>query len=157
MTINIPGELKLILDTIDQMKELEIALSRFYGTCAEAWAANAPFWQHLSREEAGHADTLGHISEIISARPDRFTKGRAFHALAARTVIQGVEGNTQKVRDGLIDERKALVLARDIENSIMESRYIEIVNTDDTDFKALVRKILEETSHHRAMINEKLR
>jgi hypothetical protein len=51
---------------------------------------------------------------------------------------------------------QVLHICRDIENSILDSRYVEVVKSDDVEFNTLVSQIVSETAEHRNLIFKKI-
>ncbi len=47
-------------------------------------------------------------------------------------------------------------MARDIEQSVLESNYAEIVKTADAEYNTLMKDILSQTYEHKKMIQEKI-
>jgi hypothetical protein len=50
-----------------------------------------------------------------------------------------------------------LFISRDIEQSILESRYGEIVKSSDVEFQSLMKEIESETLAHREFLNDKIK
>jgi hypothetical protein len=48
-------------------------------------------------------------------------------------------------------------VARDIEESILESKYMEIIRTNEPEFQTLMKQILLDTVTHKEWLNEKMR
>jgi rubrerythrin len=51
---------------------------------------------------------------------------------------------------------KALHIARDIEQALIEYRFTEVVQTDDKRFRALADEIVRETAIHRRLVEKKI-
>ncbi|MBS1238359.1 MAG: hypothetical protein H6R39_19 [Deltaproteobacteria bacterium] len=62
----------------------------------------------------------------------------------------------ERLKKGEISEDSAISIARDIEQSFIESRYGEIVKTADVEYNTLVQKILNETARHKIKIDQKI-
>jgi hypothetical protein len=77
--------------------------------------------------------------------------------MAAQTVIKGVRSNIEKVRAGTLQRKNALFMARDIEQSIMENRYGEIVKTDDVEYLGLMKEIVTDTAAHKGRIDSEIK
>ena len=94
---------------------------------------------------------------IVSDKPEHFEKGRPFNIFAVQTMITGIRNNIEKLKKGEIREDKAIMIARDIEQSFIEFRYSEIVKTADIEYNTLVQKIVKETAQHKTKIDQKMR
>ena len=157
MDIHSTGDIKGILDTIKYMGEMEEAVSTLYSAYAERWPGSSGFWNELAQEETGHKEYLEKMARIISERPNHFEKGRPFNVFAIKTSISGILANLQKVKNGEHTEKNAMAIARDLEQSFIESRYNEIVKTDDVEYNTLVRTITGETEKHRIKVEKKMK
>jgi hypothetical protein len=82
--------------------------------------------------------------------PRLFETGRPFSLSAIRTVIDGIKGNRLKVERGEVSRKQVLFLSLDIEKSILESKYQDILKTTDHEYLQMIREItLQTNSHHR--------
>ncbi len=145
-----------VLPVIRELAALETVLASLYQACAERFAEDAGFWTSVRHEEEGHAATLESLATLIAAHPERFRTGRVFRPAAIRTVIAGVERTIQELRGGRIGRRRALTAARDLENSLLEARYGDVVTTDDPEYRKAVSQIEGETQQHRRRFQELL-
>jgi hypothetical protein len=144
-----PSDLSLIQETLEAMREAELAVAELYEACAETWPQDPPCWKELSAEERRHAENLSKMSALLAARPDVFSPGRPFRAAAVRTFIKGVRWNRDRVKSGELDLARFYSVARDLENSLIESRIAEIVITDDPEYTALAQRVVADTRRHR--------
>ncbi len=149
--------LQNVLETLHTMREVELAIGRFYRGCAGCWKEDEAFWLNLEGAEIRHADWIEQMAQMIRQEPGRFQTHRPFSITAIRTMISGVEQNIAHLEKGQLDRCKAFILARDIEASIIEKAYHEIVKTDLPLYLTLVRRVVSETVSHKAAIEEKLR
>ncbi len=145
-----------VLPLIREMVALETALASLYQACAARFPEDGEFWTSVRHEEEGHAMILESLATLIAAHPARFRTGRPFRPAAIRTVIAGVERVTSQVRSGAVGRRKALVVARDFETSLLESRYGDVVSTDDVEYRKAVSQIDGDTQRHRDRFQELL-
>ena len=146
-------------ETLRELERLELALARFYNLCAERTANGPEFWAALARQEDGHAAAVRRMAGILAERPDRFEPNRAFQVPAIQTFIAYVESLVERLRTGDIaqtDQHRLLTLARDLEQSVLEGKWNEIVKTTDTECRALLRGIVTETTEHQARIAARL-
>jgi hypothetical protein len=144
-----------ILETLKVLSRVERAMAGFYALCAEAGGPSHEFWLGLEREEHRHVGAIRRMAELVAERPDQFEPNRAFHAPAVQTFLTYVESLVQRLRTNEIsrtDQHHLLCIARDLEQSVLEGRWNEIVNTADPEFRALIRTITSETIAHKATI-----
>ena len=79
--------------------------------------------------------------------------------MAIKTFISYVQTTTQRVQTGQFpkpDVPRILAIARDMEQSILESKYVEIVKTSDVEYQTIVRKILSDTAAHKKGIEARI-
>jgi cytochrome P450 len=110
-------------------------------------------------EEMRHAQHLQRMAEIVAGRPARFEPNRAFSAAAIQRFMAYLESLTERARTNGIprtDQHRLLCLARDLEQSILESKCHELVKTQDAEYLALIRGIIAETAAHKARIVARL-
>jgi len=157
MDIHASGDLRNILDTLVHMKETERIVAEFYRLCSDTWPADLQFWTELCKEELEHENNIAMMYQIISDKPEHFEKGRPFNIFAVQTMITGVRNNIEKLKKGEIREDKAIMIARDIEQSFIEFRYSEIVKTADIEYNTLVQKIVKGTTQHKTKLDQKMR
>lgn len=155
MTIH--TDLDKIIQTLESMRQYELILSDFYKQCAETWSDHESLWLTLANAEIKHAENIQKMQEIIKKKSGSFTSGRPFNPVGINTAIAGIKEYTQKVGTKTLSYERALIIARDIENSVLESRYGEIVNTNDLEYKTLMKTILSQTAEHKKIIEEKIK
>ena len=151
------GQLKSILDILEVMKELELAAAEFYRTCGEIWIIERDFWINMEQSELKHAQNIDLMIKVFSEKPEKFELGRPFKSPAIQTFISGVRSDIQRLRSRGLSKGKTLFVARDIERSILESRYMEIIRTNEPEFRTLMEQILLDTVTHQEWLNEKMR
>lgn len=151
------GDLKGILDVLSSMEEAEKTIAEFYRVCGELWIERQDFWSAIEEDERKHVRHLGTMKEIISRKPQRFEKGRPFNIMAVQTLIKGIQNNIAKTKAGELKMSGALFIARDNEQSFLESRYNEVVKTEDIEYLTLVNTIVRETVNHKASIDREIR
>lgn len=153
----ITGDLKNILDVLKTMAEAELTVAEFYRECAQIWKEEEEFWKHLETSEVYHAKDMNKMAEIISKKMESFEKYRPFNIVAIRTFILGVNTNIQRLKKGEIPKNNSLFIARDIEQSLLERKYDEIVKTSDVEYQTLAKKIVSQTLEHEELINNKIK
>jgi len=144
------------LETLELMARAEEAVKRLYETCAGLWKHDEDFWQGLAEEERCHAEIIRTMAAMLSGNPDSFETGRPFSAVALKTFISGIEQQIEQVKGFAMPELKAMHVAWDIEQAFIETRYAEVVKTDDKRFQDLTAEIIQETAVHRRMVGKKI-
>ncbi|MCG6535492.1 MAG: hypothetical protein L7F78_12565 [Syntrophales bacterium LBB04] len=150
------ADIEKITKVLASMTQFELALSDFYKQCADVWPDDQTFWQNLARAEVRHAENIQKMREIITDKQERFEAGRLFNVIALDTAMAGLKDNNSRLTAKIFTREKMLIMARDIENSILESHYAEIVKTVDIEYQTLMKGIISQTYEHRKIIQEKI-
>ena len=150
------GDLKGILDVLSFMEEMEETVAEFYRVCGELWTERREFWSAIEEDERKHVRHLGTMKEIVSRKPQRFEKGRPFNIMAVQTVIRGLQNSMAKAKAGELTMSGALFIARDNEQAFLESRYSEVVKTEDIEYLTLVNTIVRDTLNHKATVDREI-
>jgi len=149
-------ELPRVLDTLAALSDHETALAGLYAACAHHWSGDAALWQRLADSERDHAKRLTEMARIVAERPAGFRIGRPFSAAAGRLQAGYVENRTREVRGGGVARRTALLMAREIERSIIETRLNELLETDERDYLTIADRVVAETGDHRRLLEQEL-
>lgn len=150
-----PQTLKNVLQVMSDMADLELALAALYQACSDAFPEDGDFWLAIKRQEEEHADSVRQMAALVSETPQDFEIGRAFNSIAIRTIKARIADCTAQIRNRQIPRDKALVIARDIENSVLEANYGEFVKTGNLRFKAFVDILANDTSAHKNLLVQK--
>ncbi|MDD5628326.1 MAG: hypothetical protein PHU21_04635 [Elusimicrobia bacterium] len=152
-----PRQQAQIAETMAAMKDAELAVSEFYTVCANISPQDAELWQDLSKQEANHAQIVAQMEKLFATRPEDFRPGRPFNAVAIRTFIKGIKWNQERALKGALPRRQLIGVARDIESSIIESSFRNIVETQNQEFQELMKQLLDETADHHGKIDKLLK
>jgi rubrerythrin len=144
------------LEAMDLMARAESTVEHLYETCAGLWKADGDFWQGLAEEEKHHSEHIRSMMSILSSNPGHFQSGRPFSSIALKTFISGIERDIESVKQFTVPELKALHIARDIEQALIEARFTELVQTEDKSFRALADEIVRDTAIHRRLVENKI-
>ncbi len=152
----ISKDLALVLDVLKALEEAELAVGELYRTCAHVWEEDKVFWLKIEAEEMKHARGINKLADILHNKTEQFEVGRSFNPVAINTFIKGIQANIKRLQSGGIPKNNMLFIARDIEQSIIEFRYAEVVKTNDVQYNTLVEKIVSDTVSHKTRIDEKI-
>ena len=147
-------QVKTTLETLTHMGNLELTLAELYQTYSQLWPEHKEFWMDMEKAEIKHSDNIDRMSKIISERPQNFELGRPFSSNSIISFISGIKSIIQRLKKKEIDKIKALFLARDLEQTYLESKYVEIIKTEDEESKPLMREIYADTVFHREYLNK---
>ncbi len=149
-------ELSRVLDTLVALGDHETALAGLYAACGRIWSDDALLWDGLAASERGHADCLVVMARLVAERPAAFELGRPFSAAASRLQASYVENRTREVERGGMARRTGLLMAREIERSIIETRLNELLKTGERDYQAIVDRVVAETDAHYRLLEREL-
>ena len=143
-----------IIGVLEAMIQYELSLSEIYETCAGVSKEDESFWRNLSQAEILHANNIKKMIAILTEKYEHFETGRPFNLAALNTAMRGVKDMTGRVSRGEVSREKMLILARDFEQSVLESHYAEIVKTIDVEYQKLMKNILSQTQEHKKAIQK---
>jgi hypothetical protein len=147
---NLAGILKNLAD-------FELAAAELYRTCSQVWDLDKEFWVAMQQAEMKHSKNIHRMADIVCSKPGDFTPGRVFTPAAVQTSIAGIKGNIQRLAKREIARRNMFFIARDLEQSMLEKNYAEIVKTNDAEYQLLVSEVLSDTVSHREQLNKRIR
>jgi hypothetical protein len=145
------------LETLEALGDHELALAELYGTFARVWTDDGAMWKNLASSERSHAGALRRLARIVAARPGAFRPARALTAAATKLQADYVMSRAAEVASGVVARRTAMLMARDIESSILETRFDELFDTDDGDYLTIAAGVVAETGAHYRLLEQRLR
>ena len=151
-----PQNLQQLLKVMEDMVELEITLADLYHACSQAFTDNTQFWYAMKRQEERHADSIRKMSALVAAKPQEFTPGRNFNASAIKTIKKAVLVQIAALKRGEIEQARMMSIARDIEASVFQANYRELVSTANVQFMAAISRVEEETLAHKNLMVSKI-
>ncbi len=153
----LPKDLEMVLTLFNKLKEYESSIAELYRVCGVIWPGDHEFWIIMEQEETAHARHIEGMMQAVSAKPDAFEPGRLFKMSAIQTSISGIRSTIERLKRREMFKRNFLFIARDMEQSIFESKYFDIVKTEDPSFISTREQILSETKNHRERLDRKIR
>jgi hypothetical protein len=147
---------KVLKNVLKQVKELERALAELYRTCGEAWPADREFWLGMEMRKEKHALNIERMLGFIEERPEGFELGRPIQPAVIQTIIAGIRQSIDKVKRGEIGEEQMLYIGRDIEQSMVERRYNEMVKGRQMRYQLLLKEILVDNLAHQEYLDQKI-
>ena len=140
-----------ILGTLIKNEEL---LSKLYNKYSQVFIDDTKFWNEISNDETEHASWIYDLSVKVSngdlyISNDRFTN-ETFISFGEYVNEQIENANT----DGMtsID---ALSIAKNVENSMLETALFKIYDTDDPQLKLVLDKLKKSTELHCAEVKKR--
>ncbi|MFC1671495.1 hypothetical protein ACFL01_00015 [Planctomycetota bacterium] len=143
------------LETLELMRRSEECVAAFYAACAKRWKHDADFWNTLVEAEHMHASKLEAIAELVKANPMQYVAQRPFNPVATGLFIEWTEKSQKQIESGDCFKRDALILAMDMEGSLLENRFTDFLKTQDREYLLMVQTLQQETEAHIQMLKEK--
>lgn len=150
------ADAKNVSRTLNAMAELELVISELYKCAGERWEENMEFWSSLAEAEVSHAGDLRKMAAILNGKPQDFEMGRLIAVSTVHSVLTGVKNLIQRLKNGEFNQKALLFLARDLEQSILESKYTELLNTEDIEYQKRISEIVSQTEMHRQLLIRKI-
>lgn len=146
-----------VLEAAEIMVEAEKAVAKFYTACSEVFSSSERFWGGLAEEEIIHAEAIAKLAQLIRKKPYRFEPGDLLPLADLRGFVAKIYEKVGDVREGFLKEPGALLLAYQIENTVIESKYPEVVLTDDPNYAQILSNLVLRTRRHREMVRDRLK
>ena len=152
----LPANAKNVATALERMAELERAIAEIYGSAGDFWKEDGVFWTGMAAAEVAHAENMKKMGGLLVEKPEEFEAGRPFNPVAIQTAMGGIAANLQKLRNGGFTKKQMLIIARDIEQSLLESKYGEIVKTRERDYQRLIGEVTSQTDSHKRVLLAKI-
>lgn len=151
-----PTGLQNLTEVMTMMADTERLIAELYRNCAKQWEEDREFWLETVAEEEKHAQNIELMQRIVTEKPERFEIGRPFNKMAINTIRAGLKTQLERIKSGQFTREQILNVARDIEGSLIEKSYGDIVRTNDVEYRTLVKEIVTDTMNHKKYIEERI-
>lgn len=145
-----------ILKILSLMSDLEFRVSELYAECAGQYAENGQFWSELSRAEIGHGEAIRKMAGLYAEKPDDYRVARPFTAVSINAAIKWAKERLEQLRSDPLPEEKMLFIARDLEASLLESKFTEYLATGNIEFNNFAGSLAKDTQDHQRALTEKI-
>lgn len=146
-----------VIDNLRLLSKGERDIAEFYQLCGDVFADERDFWHELATSERAHAGMALKMAELIEKEPGRYRPGRSFSVALARLFRDHVNGIVERMRQGKIRKDELLALAADIENSVVELSYRDLVETNVPEYRQMAGMLDEETEGHRQALEKMMK
>lgn len=151
-----PEDLKGLFSVLEMMVQVELQVADLYGACAEVWKEDQDFWLALEKQEHQHAINIRKMAEIIRKKGQLFERYRPFNIIGLQTIISGINDNIRSLKSGDLSKKESFFVALNLEKSLIEAKYDEIVRTNDLEYGNLVGEIVSQNLQHRKLMEAKI-
>jgi len=138
-------------DLLEALIAHEAAVKRLYETFADLFPSRAGFWRNLAREEQGHAARLRELGPDPTIA-DWLARESGLRPQGVRSSVVYVESQIEKARAGGLGLVQALVVARDLENALIEEQFTRMSRSSHVAASAVLGELAAETETHRALL-----
>jgi hypothetical protein len=147
---------KEVIDEIEAMARHEEIIASLYNAFAENIEGHGEFWNAISLEELGHASLIRDFRQKVEEGVATINQGR-FRVPAIEHSINFIQGEVDKAQHGWTMNFHALVTAADIENALIENKFLEVFETDDEELRTLLDYLQTSTREHKDRIDKLLK
>jgi len=139
------------VDEVEALARHEEAIAGLYSQFAEAFPDYLDFWNRMAKDEIDHAAWVREYRKLVEQGKSEVNRGR-FRVKAIETSIRYINGYGQQARRNELSILNAVSLAVDIENALIDRKFLEIYETDDEDLKSVLNALIEATKSHRERV-----
>ena len=150
------AETEQILQTLEDLCNLEAAMADYYLACSEKWKSISSLWMELAIEEERHEKIIGNLTGVVKAHPDQFKPGLKVEPTAIFSFVDNINEKTSDVMKGLVALSEALSFALGIEESVIEGRFFEIIVSQNQTYLKFMEAMSRDLAQHRQMIIEEM-
>jgi len=144
-----------VLEIFDIMYSIETELAALYTVYAERFPEESAFWSKISRDENNHGENVKKMKKLIPSDDFVYKVEKTFTPKAGILMLQNIKLNIKNAHEQPVSIKQAFVTARDLENSLFESKYMEFLVTNNKEFNNLIDININQTSDHKALIESK--
>ncbi|MDX1594782.1 MAG: hypothetical protein R3298_11060 [Gammaproteobacteria bacterium] len=132
---------------IDRLIEWEELVGELYKRYAVRFPEQGPQWRQLAREEQTHAGALGAIRRMLDAGHHLEGIGE-FDSEIIEQEVNDVRRALKRSHHSQLRLDEAVKTARQIESSIIESKFYDVVTCDAPEFKRIAERLRSDTIRH---------
>ena len=145
-----------VIENLKLISEGEGDISEFYRLCGDVFADEKDFWHDLAASERTHAEAALRMADLIAEEPGKYKPGLSFHAVSIRLFSLHLSDLVESMRAGKINKNELLSMAVDIEDSVVELNYGDMIETAVPEYRTLARRLAEETGEHRHKLEKRM-
>jgi rubrerythrin len=140
---------------LELMARHEEAIGELYAAYARRFPEHQEFWLKLKNEEIGHAGIIRKLFPKIDDGFIRFDDKR-FNVKAIETSLKYINTWTSDADNGTVEMLNALAIALDLENGMIEKKFLDVFEADADDLKIAIKALSDGTREHKQRIAELL-
>jgi len=132
---------------LDRLIEWEDLVGQLYKRYALLFPEQGPTWRQLAREEQIHAGALGAIRKLLDAGHVLENIGQ-FDGDLIEHEVGDVRRALKRAQADNLDLREAIKTARQLESSIIESQFYDVVTCRAPEFERIAKRLRDDTTKH---------
>lgn len=140
-------------DLIEKLATNEECVAKLYEGYASAFPSLREFWTYLTTEEMKHASWIRNLGEKTN---QVFIEENRFNNTAIHTFTNYLHKELTKLNEQEIPIIEALSITFYIEQSLIESKFFEIFETDSAEVKHILTNIRNDTLTHHKKAKEQM-
>ncbi len=141
-----------LLEVVNLFIDLETSLEKYYELCAKIFPDEKFAWFGIATQEGIHAKIFKKIKEKITLDPEKWSIGK-YNNEAVKTMVESLHTKLAEIQAKDYNSRYVVTFAKDIEDSLIESDIANAFVSSDTDYRNMMKKMIEETDEHKEFLN----
>lgn len=143
------------IETIELMAKNEEAVAALYKSYSIKFPYYKNFWINLSKDEITHANWIRLFLDKFKNEELKFNKNR-FNKGAVKLFLSYLKNEKEKAEKGNINTIGALSVALDIEKSLIEKNFFEIMDSDSGALQKVLSNLASATTIHQKKVEDLL-
>jgi hypothetical protein len=143
------------LNIIEKLALNEEFISKLYKCYADKFLVLNEFWDSLATEELTHASWIRNLG-LMTKNKVIIIDDLRFNKTAIQSYMNYIDREIVRINEQDIPLTEALSITFYIEDSLIESRFFEVFETDSVALKNTLAKLSEATKAHRKKAKQTL-
>ncbi len=139
--------MKQVIEILEKLKNIELALAEFYEACSVAFSEQETFFHALKKEENKHAVLISELIDVVRNGKLEGVPGR-FKMPALNVYLDGIRASIEKVNSGKLSLIQVLTLSMNYEKSIVEKKFFEAIQSTSSQYDSVKMLLGMETKEH---------
>lgn len=139
------------LSELQLLAKHEETIGLLYEAYAKRFPEHAQFWTSIANDEKSHAAWIWKLCQKAEDGSIRFD-GNRFNSKAIETSLKYIRSWIQEAETQSMDLIKAISIALDIENGLLEKKYYEVFEADLPEVKQVFIALSKASEGHKQRI-----
>jgi rubrerythrin len=140
---------------LERLASNEESVAKLYEGYANSYPVLNEFWISLATEEMKHASWIRNLGREVE-KGAVFINEKRFNVVAVHSMTNYLKKELGRLIEQKIPIVEALSITLSIEQSLIESKFFEVFETDSVNLKHILVKIRDDTTKHREKSKEAL-